>query len=146
MVVHGQKWVLWDLWPNWCPEGLLANCGSKGLMANSGSGGSECGLGPTWLPPLAPFGLIGLGQKGPEWPTDRTDRRPRPTGDRSRRGPKWPKKAISAQTPLMKGGGPEPRIMARGPGDPWKTKGPPRPKIKSGGLGVGEVEIGQEGQ
>ncbi|MBW0541862.1 hypothetical protein O181_081577 [Austropuccinia psidii MF-1] len=31
---------------------------------------NEPGLGPRWLPPLAPFGFIGLGQKGPKWPTD----------------------------------------------------------------------------
>ncbi|MBW0480510.1 hypothetical protein O181_020225 [Austropuccinia psidii MF-1] len=27
-------------------------------------------LGARWLPPSAPFGLIGLGQKGPNWPAD----------------------------------------------------------------------------
>ncbi|MBW0554207.1 hypothetical protein O181_093922 [Austropuccinia psidii MF-1] len=33
--------------------------------------GSHLALGARWLPPLAPFGLIVLGQKGPNWPMDR---------------------------------------------------------------------------
>ncbi|MBW0583076.1 hypothetical protein O181_122791 [Austropuccinia psidii MF-1] len=41
----GQKWLRWaQLWF-----------------------GTHLDLGPRWL---APFGLIGLGQKGPKWPTD----------------------------------------------------------------------------
>ncbi|MBW0572421.1 hypothetical protein O181_112136 [Austropuccinia psidii MF-1] len=87
ILVHGGPW------PKKGPTGFmakivsmgfLANFGSKELVTRSGSGGPKCGLGPTWMPP---FGLIGLGQKGPNWPTDRMDRR-------SHRGSKWPKKAI----------------------------------------------------
>ncbi|MBW0591796.1 hypothetical protein O181_131511 [Austropuccinia psidii MF-1] len=33
--------------------------------------GTHLALGARWLPPLAPFGLIGLGQKGPKRPADR---------------------------------------------------------------------------
>ncbi|MBW0590349.1 hypothetical protein O181_130064 [Austropuccinia psidii MF-1] len=97
-MVHG------DPWPNLGPMGLVANLvskrflakiGSKELVAKIGSGGSNCGLGPTWLPPFATFGLIGLGQKGPNWPTDggpqTTNQGPWAV---KRRGPKWPKYAI----------------------------------------------------
>ncbi|MBW0547248.1 hypothetical protein O181_086963 [Austropuccinia psidii MF-1] len=48
--------------------------------------------------------------------------------------------------PLMKGGGPNPKMMARGPTTPWNNEGPPRHKIKDKGLGVGDMEIGQGGQ
>ncbi|MBW0464010.1 hypothetical protein O181_003725 [Austropuccinia psidii MF-1] len=105
--------------------------------------GTHLALGARWLPPLDPFSLIGLGQKGPNTPTDRGLW---PTGRRSRRGPKWPNKAIYARTPLMKGVGSGWMEMARGPGGSKKTKGPPRPKNRDEGLGVGEVEIGQGGQ
>ncbi|MBW0537636.1 hypothetical protein O181_077351 [Austropuccinia psidii MF-1] len=39
-------------------------------------------------------------------------------------------------SPPNERGGPEPRMMARGPGDPWKTKEPPGPKsrVKAWGL------------
>ena len=60
-------------------KGFLAKFGSKGLVAKIGSGGSNCCMGPTWPEgpeaPLAPFGLIVLGQKGTNWPTDH---RPQP--------------------------------------------------------------------
>ncbi|MBW0568327.1 hypothetical protein O181_108042 [Austropuccinia psidii MF-1] len=90
---HGQNWVLLDLWPNWCPTGLwpiLAQVGPRDwwpILAQVGPivVWDPPGLGARWMPPLAPFGLIGL----------RTvDHESRPTGRRSRRGPKWPKKAI----------------------------------------------------
>ncbi|MBW0590770.1 hypothetical protein O181_130485 [Austropuccinia psidii MF-1] len=68
-----------------------------GFGAKIGSGGPNCGLGASGPPPLATFGLIGLGQKGPNWPTDCGIW----TMDRGgHRGPKWPKKAIYARTPL----------------------------------------------
>ncbi|MBW0573642.1 hypothetical protein O181_113357 [Austropuccinia psidii MF-1] len=52
-VVHG------DPWPKW----VLRVC--MGFEAENGTGGSNCGLGASGLPPLAPFGLIGLGHLGP---------------------------------------------------------------------------------
>ncbi|MBW0565076.1 hypothetical protein O181_104791 [Austropuccinia psidii MF-1] len=133
------------------PTGFMAKLVSRRSLPNFGSKGfgdqfwlrcvqlwfgTYLALGARWL---HPFGLIGLGQKGPNWPTDRMDHR-------SHRGSEWPKKAIEAKTPLMKGVGQEPMVMDREPGGPQKTRGPPRPKIKDEGLGFGEVEIGQEGQ
>ncbi|MBW0475134.1 hypothetical protein O181_014849 [Austropuccinia psidii MF-1] len=38
--------------------------------------GTHLALEARWLPPFAPFGLIGLGQKGPNWPMDHMDSRP----------------------------------------------------------------------
>ncbi|MBW0482013.1 hypothetical protein O181_021728 [Austropuccinia psidii MF-1] len=87
------------------------------LVAKNGSGGPNCGLGTH----LAPFGLIGLGQKGPKWPTDCESR---PTGHRSHRGPKWPKKAIYAKTPIMKGVALNPRMRARGLKAPRRQNDP----------------------
>ncbi|MBW0564458.1 hypothetical protein O181_104173 [Austropuccinia psidii MF-1] len=43
IMVHGQNWVLHSMT-------ILV---SKGFLAKIGSGGSNCGLGPRWLPPLA---------------------------------------------------------------------------------------------
>ncbi|MBW0489687.1 hypothetical protein O181_029402 [Austropuccinia psidii MF-1] len=85
------------------PEGLMAILGLMRFGAKIGSGGPNCGLGASRLPPLAPFGLIGLGQKGPNWPVDRDE-------------------------PLMKRGGPEGLVLARGP------------KNKDKDLGVGDME------
>ncbi|MBW0575136.1 hypothetical protein O181_114851 [Austropuccinia psidii MF-1] len=76
--IWGQDWLRWAQW--WF--------------------GTHLALGANGLLPLAPFGLIGLGQKGPKWPTDRrpwlTDCGPslRPTDHRGCRGPKWRPKAI----------------------------------------------------
>ncbi|MBW0592886.1 hypothetical protein O181_132601 [Austropuccinia psidii MF-1] len=91
MVIYGQFWCPGDCGQNWAQ------------------------VGPTWPPP---FGLIGLGQKRPNWPMDHglqtVGRGLRPMGHRGRRGPKWPKKAIYALDPLIKGVGPKMMVMARG--------------------------------
>ncbi|MBW0592404.1 hypothetical protein O181_132119 [Austropuccinia psidii MF-1] len=109
-------------------KAFLANFGSKGNLANFGSGGPRCGLGPTWLPSLAPFGLIGLGQKGPKrpadcgtWPTVRGPRTVRTIGGLN--GPRPPNE----------------KGWLGGLETPRRQKGPPRPKINDEGLGVGEV-------
>ncbi|MBW0551616.1 hypothetical protein O181_091331 [Austropuccinia psidii MF-1] len=76
MVVQGQKWVLRDLWPKWIqgvfgPIWVQGIGGQKWLRWAQLWFGTHLALGARWLPPLAPFGLIGLGQKGPNPPTDR---------------------------------------------------------------------------
>ncbi|MBW0592476.1 hypothetical protein O181_132191 [Austropuccinia psidii MF-1] len=91
--------------------------------------------------PPAPFGLIGLGQKGPKWPTDRESQ---PTGRRSRGGLKWPKKAIEAKTPLMKGVALNPRMMARGPGGPRRQNDPSGPKSKMKAWGLVKWELAKK--
>ncbi|MBW0581960.1 hypothetical protein O181_121675 [Austropuccinia psidii MF-1] len=96
-VIWGEEWLRWaQLWF-----------------------GTHMTLRASGLPPLAPFGLIVLGQKGLDWP-------PRHLG---------------CGTPNEKGwlwlGGPEP---------PGRQKDTPRPKNKDRGLGVGDMGIGQEGQ
>ncbi|MBW0566906.1 hypothetical protein O181_106621 [Austropuccinia psidii MF-1] len=60
------------------PTGFMAKLVSRRSLANFGFKGfgdqlwfgTHLALGARWLPPLAPFGLIGLGQKGPNWPAD----------------------------------------------------------------------------
>ncbi|MBW0508895.1 hypothetical protein O181_048610 [Austropuccinia psidii MF-1] len=70
-MVHG------DYWQKLGPEGLMAILGFDGIWGQDWLRwaqlwfGTHLALGANGLPPLAPFGLIGLGQKGPKWPMDR---------------------------------------------------------------------------
>ncbi|MBW0591305.1 hypothetical protein O181_131020 [Austropuccinia psidii MF-1] len=78
VVARGHGWKYGPLWS-------IAKIGSYGFYGHFGVQGidgqnwlrwaqlwlgTHLALGARWLPPLAPFGLIGLGQKGPNWPTD----------------------------------------------------------------------------
>ncbi|MBW0549554.1 hypothetical protein O181_089269 [Austropuccinia psidii MF-1] len=79
-------------------------------------------LGASGLPPLAPFGLIGLGQKRPNWPMDHRGQDPP-----NEKG--WPKdneEGYGAQNPL---------------GD---RETPPRPKKKIEAWGLRIWELARE--
>ncbi|MBW0565429.1 hypothetical protein O181_105144 [Austropuccinia psidii MF-1] len=72
----------------------------QGIGGQFGSGGqlwfrTHLALSARWLPPLSPFGLNRLGQKGPNWPADcgmwPMDRGPRAVGAiGGQNGPKRP--------------------------------------------------------
>ncbi|MBW0591330.1 hypothetical protein O181_131045 [Austropuccinia psidii MF-1] len=59
MVVHGLKWVLRDLWPNWCAEGLWPILGPRDWWPIVVWDPPGCPLWPHWIRP-----------KGPNWPAD----------------------------------------------------------------------------
>ncbi|MBW0580881.1 hypothetical protein O181_120596 [Austropuccinia psidii MF-1] len=78
----------WDIGP-WSSNGIYGQIGVQKVFGQfwvQGIGdqfwlrlvqlwfGTHLALRDQWLPPLAPFGSIGLGQKGPNWPADRSPR------------------------------------------------------------------------
>ncbi|MBW0481285.1 hypothetical protein O181_021000 [Austropuccinia psidii MF-1] len=64
-MIHGGYWSKTG------PEGLMAILGFDGIWGQDWLRLAHLAFGANGLPPLAPFGLIGLGQKGPKCPTDR---------------------------------------------------------------------------